>query len=324
MKKVAVVGMGQGGMVAAIYLQRAGFSVTVFEKAKRGEVSYRWHDDIRSDIFSLTGLDMPSEGIYRQKSKWLFVSPNEKFTLPVPPAKPMEEISISRRGLSDYFANAFESAGGKIEFETQIDDLYLKNERVAGVISNGKAFEADLVIDASGLGSTLRGKLPKRFNVQSEPPKSGVLCGYRAFFRPVEGAKTVEEGIDSTLILKHLGEEGISWCNLTNEGVDVLVGRIGELTDENVKTTLEDLRKFNPILSEELIYEERVNICLRATISNIVADGYILLGDSAYMTMPLMGSGIEGRRATSRRRRCGDFSENIWQSSERISPSSTP
>ena len=51
MAKIAVVGRGQGGMVAAIRLAKQGHVVTVFEKSKRGEVSYDWRDDIRADVF---------------------------------------------------------------------------------------------------------------------------------------------------------------------------------------------------------------------------------------------------------------------------------
>ena len=56
MAKIAVVGMGQGGMVAAIRLAKQGHDVTVFEKSKRGEVSYDWRDDIRADVFEAVGI----------------------------------------------------------------------------------------------------------------------------------------------------------------------------------------------------------------------------------------------------------------------------
>ena len=79
MAKIAVVGMGQGGMVAAICLAKQGHDVTVFEKSKRGEVSYDWRDDIRADVFEAAGLPMPDSDAYCQKSKWLFVSPNEEY-----------------------------------------------------------------------------------------------------------------------------------------------------------------------------------------------------------------------------------------------------
>ena len=63
-KKIAVVGMGQGGMVAAIKLARAGAQVTVFERYLEGKVSYPWRDDITAAVFEDCGLPFPSEDVY--------------------------------------------------------------------------------------------------------------------------------------------------------------------------------------------------------------------------------------------------------------------
>ncbi|MDE6302098.1 MAG: hypothetical protein K2M36_00720, partial [Clostridia bacterium] len=167
-------------------------------------------------------------------------------------------------------------------------------EKVCGLVAEGAETAFDLVIDASGMRSPLRAQLPKKFGVQAQPADDGVLYGYRAFYKRVEGTHTVEKGINSTMILKHLGEAGISWCNLNDEGeVDVLIGRIGKLDDKEIARSLADLKAYNPILSDELISARRVDICLRASIARAVADGYVAVGDSAFMTMPLMGSGIE-------------------------------
>lgn len=294
MADIAVVGMGQGGMVCAIKLAKAGHNVTVFEKQSKREVGYDWKDDIRSDIFGITGIEMPNESIYCQKSKWLFVSPNEKFSLPVPPCPPMEEISISRRGLSAHFASLAAQAGCKVLYDAEICDLIVENEVVKGVRAGDDNILFDLVIDASGMRSGLRAQIPQKFLIQKQPFDDDVLYGYRAFFTRNPDGNTTEKGIDCTLVLKHLGEEGISWCNLNDEGeVDVLIGRVGQLDDESICRALSELKRKYPVLGDELLREKRVEICLRNSIATPVADGYVAIGDSAFMTMPLMGSGIE-------------------------------
>ncbi|MBD5092471.1 MAG: FAD-binding protein [Clostridiales bacterium] len=294
MSKIVVIGMGQGGMVAAIKLAEQGHSVCVYEQSEKGAVSYDWTDDIRSEIFEHCNLPMPSEEIYFQKNKWVFVSPNEKHRLPVPPCPPMEEISIYRRGLSEYFANLAQQAGCAIHYGAKVEKLLFNGDRVCGICANGREIPCDLVIDASGMRSPFRAQLPSRFGVQAQPENAGVLYTYRAFFKRTEGADPVIKGINSTVILKHLGGKGIGWCNLADENtVDVLIGRIEKLTDDEIKKSLASLSAYNPILSDELISERRVEVCLRASIARAVADGYIAIGDSAYMTMPIMGSGIE-------------------------------
>ncbi len=294
MAKIAVVGMGQGGMVAAINLAKQGHDVTIFEKSKRGEVSYDWRDDIRADVFNAVDLPMPDEDVYCQKSKWLFVSPNEEFSLPVPPCPPMEEISVYRTKLSEYFAKQAESVGCKLVFECEVRSLVIKNDFIFGVVANGNEESFDLVIDASGMRSPLRAQVPNKFEVQAQPSRDDVMCAYRAFFKRVEGKEPRDPQINSTLYLKHLGSVGISWCNLNEDNlVDVLIGRVGELTDKEIEYTIEALRASNQILGTQLVSEKKVEICLRMSIARAVADGYVAIGDSAFMTMPLMGSGIE-------------------------------
>ncbi len=293
--------MGQGGMVAAIRLAKQGHEVTIFEKNKRGEVSYDWRDDIRADVFEAAGLPMPPSDVYCQKSKWLFVSPNEEYSLPVPPCPPMEEISVYRTKLSEYFATLAQEAGCKLVFETEVKSLAVQNDAIVGVCAEGKEELFDLVIDASGMRSPFRSQVPNKFEIQAQPGKSDVMFGYRAFFKRVEGATPRDPQINSTLYLKHLGSVGISWCNLNEDNlVDVLIGRVGELSDKEIEYTVEALRASNPILGTELVSEKRVEICLRMSIARAVADGYVAIGDSAFMTMPLMGSGIESSMKAGR------------------------
>lgn len=293
--------MGQGGMVAAIRLAKQGHEVTIFEKNKRGEVSYDWRDDIRADVFEAAGIPMPPSDVYCQKSKWLFVSPNEEYSLPVPPCPPMEEISVYRTKLSEYFATLAQKSGCKLVFETEVKSLAVQNDAIVGVCAEGKEELFDLVIDASGMRSPFRAQVPNKFEIQAQPGKSDVMFGYRAFFKRVEGATPRDPQINSTLYLKHLGSVGISWCNLNEDNlVDVLIGRVGELTDKEIEYTVEALRASNPILGTELVSEKRVEICLRMSIARAVADGYVAIGDSAFMTMPLMGSGIESSMKAGR------------------------
>ena len=294
MAKIVVIGMGQGGVLAGGMLAKAGFDVAIYEKSPKGAVSHDWHDDIRFDIFEICGIAPPSREHYTQKSKWLFVSPDEKNSLKVPPARPMEEVSVSRRGLGEHLVNIAVENGAKVFYDTPVDSLVLEGDRVVGVKVGDEVISADLVIDASGLNSPFRGQIPTKFGVPEGSGKNGIMRGWRGFFVRNEEAPTPDP--ESTLYIKHLDGVGISWCNLNDRNeVDVLIGRIGEkLTEEEQRSCLEALRKNHPILTDEMVKEGKwVDIGVRCTAGGLVADGYVLVGDSAFMTMPIMGSGIE-------------------------------
>jgi len=115
----------------------------------------------------------------------------------------------------------------------------------------------------------------------------------RAFFKPSEGVAKPDP--DNSLTILHLDYPGIAWCNHNHLGeVDVLIGRIGKLTQEEARLAIENLRFSNPILSDiELRTPTFAEICVRNPLPVPVADGYAAVGDSAFQTMPLMGSGIE-------------------------------
>ena len=285
-KKILVLGAGQGGMVAAIKLAEAGYDVTVLEAAKEAEAGYPWYDDIRHDIFDLVDIPEPPREDYTQKSKWIFWSPDNQSNLIVPPLPPMEEISVSRRGLTKHLTKLAREAGADVKFGIKVKEL------IGAKTSKGRKYEADLVIDASGLRSPFRAQVPKKFHIEAQPKDSEVFDVYRGFFERVPGSATPDP--ESVLTLFHMDRCGISWCNLNDRNeVDVLIGTFGGQTKEQQKEALKDLRERNAVLSDKEIVDRWVELGVRCTLSVMVADGYAAVGNSAYMTMPFLGSGIE-------------------------------
>lgn len=321
MAKILVAGLGQSGATAAYRLALSGHDVTVFEAAAESETGYPWRDDVRFDVFEHSGVPVPEEkGALVQKGSWRFVSPDGKNGLNIPPLKPMEEVSVDRRALSRHFAKIIREAGGKVVFDAKVDRLIVENDRIVGLAVSGEEYFGDLVIDATGMYSRLRKFVPEKFAVEKEPELSDRLDVLRAFFKRDEKAETPVPAC--TLHLKHLGGAGVSWCNLSQDGtVDVLIGRVGVLSDEEEKELLADLKKNHPIMTDEILVKKRVKVCVRYPLAVPVADGYVALGDSAYMTMPMMGSGIEaGMKAAKmfadfvEENNISDFTaKNMWQ-----------
>ncbi len=293
MANIAVIGFGQGGAVAAIKLAQQGHSVSLFEQKARAGLGHPWYDDIRFDIFAFCGLPLPPRACYTNKGKRLFISPDCKNSLRVPSAKPMEEISISRPALNAHLASLCEEAGVCLHYDTPVESLRVEGRRVTGITVDGEALRFDLVIDASGLFSPFRAEVPAAFGVEPQPETTDVMTAWRGFFEWEPGTKAPDP--DRNIYIKHMGSVGLSWCNLNDRGeADVFVGRISGLDEDERKKAVEQLQRDNAFCSKTVLREGvRACISLRGPNAGLVADGYVVIGDSAFMTMPMMGSGIE-------------------------------
>lgn len=290
MKTAIIVGGNQTGLNAARLLAETGFSVKLFEAKKREDVAYDWTDDIDPKVFDELGLQRPDASIYYPKRLWTFVNPKENVKVHVTGGAQIGDISIYRRPLNDYFYKLVEGKA-EINYETKVDGLVIENNAVTGVKIGEETLKADLVVDCAGAGSALRKSLPTEWKIQKEASANEAFVAYRGFFKRNENAPEPE--YTNKAYLLHNGEKGISWCIVTEDEVDILIGRIDKITKEQIDSALADLKKDNPTLSDELI---KCGFCtlipVRYPISRMVANGYVLMGDSAFMTIPMMGSGV--------------------------------
>ena len=295
---IVVAGMGQGGMVAAYYLGKAGFSVDIYEKAKEGEVSHPWTDDVMSAVFDRCGIPMPPKEGYSQKNNWYWVIPGNDRKLMFPGTAPGVEISVDRRILSAHFAKLATESGCKIHYETAVKKLLLDGDKIVGIeLEDGKKVKADLVIDALGIDSVLRPQAPAKWDIQAHEADDDLMLGYREFFKRNPNYVPPEyPDYRACMYLKHMGGAGLSWCNLSPENtMDMLIGRLYGMSKDDMEVMKKEIfRMHADQLTDEVVVPGRfVKIGTRYTLSKLVADGYALVGDSAFMTIPIMGSGIE-------------------------------
>jgi flavin-dependent dehydrogenase len=297
MKKIIVLGCGLGGLIAALKLAKEGYSVSIYEKKKRVELGYPWYDAVSEKTFSDIGLITPWVAVGK-KLKCTYTSPDCNATIQQVP-KAISGLDIQRKELINYLINLVEPLC-EIKYQQNITSLYINEERVKGIIIGEEIILSDLVIDASGALSPFRKDVPNKFGITSELQKDDLMYGYRAYYK--RNPMAMESPINN-IYLKHLGEIGLSWCKEVEgtESVDVFIGRVGELTESEIEESIKDLQKKNPILSDRPIYEIREKLAIRCPLSIFVADGYALCGDSAFMEMPLIGSGIESSM------KAGDF-----------------
>lgn len=298
MKKIVIAGAGIGGMAVAGFLAKLGYKVDVYEKSESlDKMRYDWHDDVAPEIFSELGFEIP-DGSF-PKNDWTFVAPFDASRQTMHTPVENRDRSIERRAINKML---FDNANGaEFHFGATVEKPIMENGAVKGIVVGGKEVFADLTIDSLGLNSVLRRQLPEEFNIQNEIRPNEKFVAYRGFFNRLPGK--ADESEPSRVYMKHLGENGISWCLFDHNPnrMNVLIGRVGCLEKETFDKAMDDLKKKNPALGENL--ERGGIVCeipIRYPVSRMVADGYVLIGDSAFMTIPMLGSGIASSLAAAK------------------------
>lgn len=290
MARIVVAGAGHGGLVAAIKLARIGYDVTLFERNAKKEMGLPQQDVFEKDTFAY--IDLPSpKNITICKNQLTFV-PLETTTAPLTLPQPEEEaIVMERKVLINHLLNLAEKSGVKIKYNCPVIEPIILGSRVAGIKTFEGDFYGDIVIDACGVESPLRNKLPSFMNVNREIKDFDVIHAYRAHFE--KNVTVPQPQTDYDILVKEDGTVGFSWVVTENDFVDVLICRFSPLTQEIVLEELQKICSEYPHISKNFIRGGlylKIPVC--QPLSVLVADGYAAVGDSAFMTYPVKGSGI--------------------------------
>ena len=289
-KKIIIAGGGHGGIAAGAFLAKNGFDVTVYERNDREHMGYDWTDIFDPGALFAAGLDMPDEDKFEYKVNMTFYGPNEK--TPIRQRVPEDELEIKmeRRHIYDMLIAHAENAGVKFEYGHDIIAPVLCGDRVVGIKTDKGEFYGDMVIDACGVESPIRANLPACCGIQKHPVEFEKFYVYRAFFN-----RATEEEPDEKykVYLLPEGKLGIGWVATEEEYTDLLIGRFEPFDMAEAERTAEYFRSKNPSLGTEVLRGGQfTEISVRQPLSVLVADGYAAIGDSAFMTVPIIGSGI--------------------------------
>lgn len=289
-KKIIVAGLGHGGIAAAALIAKAGFDVTVYEQKAEGTLGYDWTDIFAPDALGIAGMDMPDKDKFEYKEDMTFFNPS--LTAPLRQHVPQEklEIKMERRDIYEHFINHALKYGVKIVYDCKVEGPIILGNRVAGIRTEKGDVYGDLVIDACGMNSPVRRNLPESFGIEREVARDEKISIYRAFYNV---ASDEEAQAKFKVMLFAGGVKGISWIASEADHTDLLLGRFEDFDMDEVERFSDFLRETNPRLGKEVVRGGQfVEIPVRQPLSVMVADGYAAIGDSAFMTVPLIGSGI--------------------------------
>jgi flavin-dependent dehydrogenase len=291
MKKIIVAGAGHGGITAAAYLAKQGYSVEVFEKRKREELGYDWHDTIANNTFEYAGIKVDQKDYTVRKDSTFFPPSLEtQVSIDIDPSH--REYSIDRKVLYKYLIDNALDKGVVFHFNVEVLSALVKNNKVAGIVTAQGEKAADFVIDATGLYSPLIKSLPQDYNIKSNYGENDIFWAYRAYYNLVPNAKIINPDRFNFYFMFE-GIKGLAWFK-ENEGLaDIIIGAVQPLDNERLDYTLEKLRKAQPCIGYELIRGGYAgDIPLKSTLPLIVGNNFALVGDSASMPIPMNGSGI--------------------------------
>ena len=288
--KIIVAGGGHGGIAAAMLLAKRGYDVTVYEKNAKGKMGYDWTDIFDRKGWTAVGIPMPDESKYKLKQDMTFYGPAMETALTQHTEEDKKEIQMERSDIYAHLIEHAEKAGVKFEYEQNFEGPIFFGNRVVGIKTDKGEYLADLVIDACGLNSPVRRGMPASTGIQNNPIEYEQFYIYRAFFNK---ACEVEEDDKFKVILLPNNELGISWIATEEEHTDVLIGRFRPFDREYAMSQIELLREGNPSIGTEILRaDDFANIPVRQPLGVLVADGYAAIGDSGFMTVPVIGSGI--------------------------------
>ncbi|MCM1544780.1 MAG: NAD(P)-binding protein [Ruminococcus sp.] len=288
-KRIIVAGGGHGGIAAAAILAKRGFDVTVVEKNSRNNMGYDWTDIFDKKGFNAAQMDIPSEDKFNLKHDMTFFGPSFSVALRQNTPTDQLEIQMERRDIYAHIIAHAEKSGVKFVFDTIVKAPALLGNRVVGVVTDRGTQYADLVIDAAGINSPIRSNLPPSFGIQNNIGEYEQFYVYRGFYNKI--AEVNEDKFK--VMLLHQNKLGIAWVAAEEKYTDVLIGRFEPFDMDEVNSTLAVLRETEACLGTELVRGGQfVNIPVRQPLAVLVGDGYAAVGDSAFMTVPIIGSGI--------------------------------
>lgn len=289
-KKIIVAGLGHGGIAAAALLAKQGYDVTVYEKKNEGTLGYDWTDIFAPKTLETVGMKMPPESKYEYKKDMTFFNPSQTRCLHQHVPKEQLEIKMERRDIYEHFiAHALE-CGVKIVYGCEVKNAVVLGDRVVGISTTHGDFYGDLVIDACGIDSPVRCNLPDKFGIEKEVQDGDKVYIYRAFF---DVASDEEVDAKFKVILFPDGIKGVSWVASEDTHTDLLIARFEKFDITEAERFADYLRKTNPRLGKKVVRGGQfVQIPVRQPSAVMIANGYASIGDSAFMPVPLIGSGI--------------------------------
>lgn len=284
-----IAGAGPAGCIIARDLAKKGkISVLLLEAKSESNLGHDWWDSVEFGIFPEVDLAKPAGKENLPQGKTRFLSPSGKTSFLLPPS---QSFSIDRKLFGERLVNLVKTTAAQFLPEAKATDLILDGEQVVGVKFKQKGSSEEvtskLVIDTTGFAAVLR----KSFPENEWFPHSLLSSDTFVTFREIrENTDPEDAGIANVWFGRH---RGVQWISKDKPGlIDFFGGVIGLEGHPSPKELVKELIETTPNTGERVRGGYGGLIPVRRDFFSPIADGFLLVGDSAAQCNPIDGSGI--------------------------------
>ena len=285
---IVVVGGGPAGLSAAYAAAKSGAKVVLFEKDEA--IAHSVRTSGVTWISEMERLGIPGQ-YYNPIQNYRFVSPSNDVLIRGSVSK---ACVLEVRATYQYLAFLAAKAGAQIRLKSSIINVIKEGDKVTGVKASTPkgdlTVRSTLVIDASGFNTSVG----RKAGVAGEWKRYGVGAEYECYCDDIDSATWV------LMVGKKYSDAGYAWLfPLSRNRVRIGVG-IGR-----PESSAEPLEKLHKIIEKRFKPLDALGDCRIQPIElhygfipnegvrqSSIADGLILVGDSAGQSNPLVLEGI--------------------------------
>lgn len=274
---VIIVGAGPTGITASIFIAKAGHKVLLIDKNEEQLIG----SGIGGGVVKLEAFS--GTGIARSTGAEL-VAFLDTFNIYSPSGKNKKSVNhtaiiVDKHLMLQRLLGYAKDSGVQVKDKTEFKSLNIENDYVTGITTYlDESISAKVVIDASGISGALKEHLPETFKIEKAMNPRSIARAY---------VELLEKQENSTQLSSYLAvSDGYVWRTPTEVGYGSFDPSI------DLKAKLHEY--INNIMKVKTDPHKSTygRISVRQNIYNMVANGFVTLGDAACMVSPIEGAGI--------------------------------
>lgn len=300
---VAVIGAGPAGLSAAYTLAKNGLKVIVLERGRvpgsKNLYGGRVYSKPLEEIYENFRSEAPVERWVRRE-RFSIMSKGELFTLEYSSQDTTSFVAYLSK-LTSWMAQKAEQAGAVIVTDVRVDQLYLEDGVVKGIVSGDDILKTDVVVDAEGVNRLIL----ERLGLTRKLDTGQVALGLKQVIR-----------LDASKIEARFGlspGEGLAWLIVgeptaylpggafiyTNSstvslGFVVFLDEACKKINKHIFDVLEDFKQIpviKNIISDGVLVEYGAHLTPEAGLDmsppKLYSDGLLIVGDAAGLLLNL-------------------------------------